>query len=71
MPHGFNGTARKNALNSETELQVAREKLAHHDSQLRQRGYDPNYIGVTEVEPVCCRGCGKTIPWAVLAGYRR
>lgn len=41
-----------------------------HRLSLRAAGIDPDWIGVTEVKPVCCEGCGKQIPWAVLKGYQ-
>jgi hypothetical protein len=46
------------------------ELLEAHRESLRAAGYDPDYIGVTEVEPLCCPGCGKKLPWAFLNRFR-
>lgn len=69
MPYGFTRTARKHALDTETVIEIACERLEAHDRELSRQGYDPQYIGVTEVKPVKCCGCGAPIPWAVLKGY--
>jgi hypothetical protein len=45
------------------------DELARHNQALRDFGYDPEFIGVTEVKPVTCTGCGKAIPWAALRGW--
>lgn len=35
-------------------------------AELNSRGIDPDWIGVTEVEPVLCPHCDKQLPWALL-----
>lgn len=46
------------------------EAYAEHRRMLLDAGHDPNFIGTTEVKPVCCEGCGKAIPWATLRGWQ-
>jgi hypothetical protein len=60
---------RKNVLNEDGERIRAQNALNAHDASLRAQGFDPQYIGITEVNPVKCCGCGAPIPWAVLKGY--
>jgi hypothetical protein len=69
MPLGFRGTQRKNAFDTDMEIARFKHQQLNHDEELRQQGYDPQYIGITEVKPVRCCGCGAPIPWAVLKGY--
>jgi hypothetical protein len=46
------------------------ERYAEHRRELREAGHDPDFIGTTEVKPVCCGGCGKPIPWRTLRGWQ-
>lgn len=62
--------ARKHAHDDvDIRAEFSRQQNAH-DASLRKQGFDPNYIGCTEIEPVRCT-CGKPIPLRVLSGYAR
>lgn len=41
-----------------------------HRARLRAMGHDPDFIGTTEVKPVCCEACGAQIPWRTLRGWQ-
>jgi hypothetical protein len=69
MPVGFHGTKRITTRDEDNEIARFKRAQLNHDEELRQRGFDPQYIGITEVKPVRCCGCGAPIPWAVLKGY--
>lgn len=48
----------------------AQQQYMQHCNDLRSQGIDPHWIGIQEVKPVYCIGCGTVIPWFVLKGWR-
>lgn len=46
------------------------ERYAEHRRDMRARGYDPDFIGVTEAKAVCCANCGTPVPWRTLRGWQ-
>lgn len=66
MPRGVFETPRRRSLLDKTQVAIAKDKLIDHDRELRAQGHDPEYIGVTEVAPVCCPSCSKPIPWKII-----
>lgn len=60
-------------LTHEEAVQIARlEELRSHRKALRDFGYDPDFIGVTEVDPVLCDAplCREPLPWARVRGWQ-
>lgn len=53
------------------ERSIRKRRYELHCLELKRRGIDPDWIGSHEVEPVCCTGCGKQIPWGILKGYHQ
>jgi hypothetical protein len=49
---------------------VVLDEYAAHRRKLQAMGHDPDFIGTTEVAPVCCKGCGTPIPWRTLRGWQ-
>lgn len=47
------------------------EELLRHKKALRDFGFDPDFIGVTEVEPVRCEAplCREPLPWRIVRGW--
>jgi hypothetical protein len=41
-----------------------------HRREMAAQGYDPDFIGVTEVRQVRCECCGEPIPWRTLRGWQ-
>jgi hypothetical protein len=48
-----------------------RGELRRHRRALMDAGYDPDFIGVTEVEPVKCENaqCRAPLPWSRVRGF--
>jgi hypothetical protein len=66
MPRGVFPNGRKVGTSEDVERLEALEKYNAHRREMKGLGHDPDYIGVTEVAPVCCQGCGAPIPWGTL-----